>query len=50
MCDFMIQCDRSIQARRPEIIVVDKVKMQVKLIDIAISSDSRIKDKDEEKI
>ena len=48
--DFMIQCDRLIQARRPDIVVVDKKKKEVKLIDIAIPGDSRVKDKEQEKI
>ena len=48
--DFMIQCDRFIQARRPNIVVVDKKKKEVKLIDIAIPGDSRVKDKEQEKI
>ena len=47
--DFMIQCDRLIQARRPDIFVVDKKKKEVKLIDIAIPGDSRLKDKEQEK-
>ena len=46
----MIQCDRTIQARRPDIILVDKVNMEVKIIDIAIPGDSRIRDKEQEKI
>eukprot|EP00795_Rhopilema_esculentum_P009699 gene9699-biopygen2667 len=31
--DFMIQCDRVVEARRPDIVVVDKEKKDVKIID-----------------
>ena len=48
--DFMIQCDRIIQARRPVIILCDKVKMEVKIIDIASPGDSRIRNKEQEKV
>ena len=46
----MIQCIRIIQARRSDIIPVDEVKMEVKIIDIAIPGDSRITDKEHEKL
>ena len=46
----MIQFGRIIQARRPDIILVDKVKMEVKIIDIAIAGKSRIKDQEQENI
>ena len=48
--DFVIQCDRFVQARRTEIVVVDKIKKEVKLIDIAIPGDCRVKEKEQEKI
>ena len=48
--DFMVQCDRVIQARRPDIIVVDKKQKEVRIIGIAIPSDSRIKDREQEKM
>ena len=48
--DFVIQCDRFVQARRPDIVVVDKIKKEVKLIDIAIPGDCRVKEKEQEKI
>ena len=31
--DFIIQCDQMIEARRPSIVVVDKVKKETKIID-----------------
>ena len=46
----MIQCDRAVQARRPDIVVVDKEKKDVKIIDTAIPGDNRVKGKEQEKI
>ena len=34
--DVMIQCDKEIQARRPDIAVVDKCRREVRFVDIAI--------------
>ncbi|XP_063599183.1 uncharacterized protein LOC134775554 [Penaeus indicus] len=48
--DVMIQCDREIEARRPDIVVVDKQKREVKIIDIAIPGDVRVCEKEIEKI
>ena len=48
--DFTIQCDRVIEARRPDIVLVDKRCKEVKIIDIAVPGDSRVKEKELEKI
>ena len=48
--DFTIQCDHIIQARRPDIVIVDKVKKETIIIDVAIPADKRACDKEEEKI
>jgi hypothetical protein len=48
--DFSIQTDRVIQARRPDIVVMDKLKDSVTIIDIAVPADTNIKAKEEEKI
>ena len=48
--DFSIQTDKAIKARRPDLVVVDKAKNTVTIIDIAIPADSNIVDKEEEKI
>ena len=40
--DFNIQCDHIIEARRPDIVIVDKEKKVCKIIDIAIPGDSRV--------
>ena len=39
-----------IEARRPDIVVVDKVKKEAMIIDMAISGDTRVYDKEQEKI
>ena len=47
--DFMIQCDRLIEARKPDVVLIDKRTKDVKIIDIAILGDKRVKDKEIEK-
>ena len=42
----MIQCDKEIEARRPDIVVVDKQKREVKIIDVAIPGDVRVCEKE----
>ena len=39
-----------IEARKPEIMVVDKVKKETMIIDVAIPGDTRVCDKEQEKI
>ena len=46
----MIQCDRMIEARRPDIALVNKKNKEIKIIDIAVPGDSRVKEKEFEKI
>ena len=48
--DVMIQCHKEIQARRPDIVVVDKCKREVRIVDIAIPGDARVCEKEIEKI
>ena len=48
--DFSIQTDKVIKARRPDIVVVDKVKKVVTIIDIAVPADRNILEKQEEKV
>ena len=48
--DFSIQTDHVIQARRPDVILIDKEKKECKLIDFAIPYDSRVNEKEMEKI
>ena len=48
--DFDIQTDRYIQARRPDIVIRDKSKKKITIIDIAIPEDRNIHHKEKEKI
>ena len=48
--DFTIQCDQKIEARRPDIVFVDKKESEVVIIDAAIPGDDRVKDKELEKL
>ena len=47
--DFTVQCDRKIEARRPDIVFVNKER-EVVMIDVAIPGDDRVKDKEPEKL
>ena len=46
--DFTIQCGHTIEATRPDIVVVDKVKKETMIIDVAIPGDTRACDKERE--
>ena len=46
----MIQCDRGIKARKPDIVVVNKNEGSWAIIDIAIPGDIRVNEKEKEKI
>ena len=48
--DFTIQCDRKIEARRPDIVFIDKKEREVVIIDVAIPCDDKVKDKELEKV
>ena len=48
--DFTVQCDRNIEARRPDIVFIDKKDREVVVIDVAILGDDRVKDKELEKL
>ena len=45
-----IQCDNVIEARRPDLILVDKKAKSCLIIDVAIPGDCRIREKEIEKI
>ena len=49
MWDFSIQTDHVIEARRPDLVVVDKER-SCKIIDFAVPGDSRIEEKKKDKI
>ena len=44
-----IQCDQATEARRPDIVFVDKETREVKMVDIAITGDTQMKRKTVEK-
>ena len=48
--DFMIQCDKMIEHRKPDIVLVDKVQQKCLIIDVACPGDNRIAEKEEEKL
>ena len=48
--DFTVQCDQKIEARRPDIVFIDKKEREVVIIDVAIPGDDRVKDKELEKV
>ena len=50
LCEFNIQCDSLIECRRPDIVVVLKKKMECNIVDIAVPRDSRIREKELEKM
>ena len=50
MWDFSIQTDHVIEARRLDLAAVDKKRRTCKIIDFAVSGDSRIEEKEREKI
>ena len=43
--DFSIRTDHHIEARRPDLVLVDKSKKSCHIIDVAIPEDSRVKEK-----
>ncbi|TWW73485.1 hypothetical protein D4764_15G0008790 [Takifugu flavidus] len=48
--DFQIQTDKMVVANQPDIVVVDKHRKTVVVIDVAIPSDSNIRKKEHEKL
>ena len=50
MWDFSIQTDHVIEARRLDLVVVNQKRRTYKIIDLAVPEDSRIEEKEQEKI
>ena len=48
--DINIQCDNVIEARRPDIVVIDKKERVCLIVDIAVPSDRRVEEKEQEKV
>ena len=50
MWDFSIQTDHVIEARRLDLVVVDKKERSCKIIDFAVPGDSKIEENEKDKI
>ena len=50
MWDFSIQANYVIEARRPDLVVVDKKDKSCKIINFAVAGDSSIEEKEKDKI
>ena len=50
MWDFSIQTDHVIEAQKPDLVLVDKKKKICQMIDFAVPRDSRIEEKEKDKI
>ena len=48
--DITIQTDNTIQARRPDLVIVNKIEKTCNIIDVAIPGDERVSAKETEKI
>ena len=48
--DFNIRTDKVIEARRPDIVLIEKKKRVVSVVDVAIPGDFRVVDKETEKV
>ena len=48
--DMQIQTDKVLEHSRPDIVLMDKAKRSVKIIDIACSFDTRVVEKEQEKV
>ena len=48
--DFSVQTDHVIEARRPDLVVIDKKERSCKIIDFAVPGNSRIEEKEKDKI
>ena len=50
MWDFSVQTDHVIEARRPDLVVVDRKERSCKIIDFAVPGDIRIEEKETDEI
>ena len=48
--DVVVQCEKEIEARPPDVAVLDKTSKEVKIFDIVIPGDVRVSEKEVEKI
>ena len=50
LCDFTIQTDHRIEYNKPDIVVLDKQSRSCLVIDVACPFDTRVKNKEQEKV
>ena len=50
LLDFSIESDHVIEGQRPDLVVVDQKERSCKIIDFAVPGDSRIEEKEKDKI
>ena len=48
--DFLIQCDRTIQACKPDLVLVDKRKKEAIIVDVAVPKERLVADREIEKV
>ena len=48
--DFSVRTEHEIEARRPDLVVIDKREKSCQIIDVAIPDDSRVPQKQDEKV
>ena len=44
--DFTIQCDTKIEARQPDIVLIDKTKKEGKVVDVTIPGDELVNERE----
>ena len=48
--DFNVQTDKTIEVRRPDLMLIDKIIEECKIIDVAVLGDTRVVKNEEKKI
>ena len=48
--DFSVRTDHEIEARRPDLLIIDKNEKNCQIIDVAIPEDGRVRAKEDEKV
>ena len=48
--DFSVRTDHTIEARRPDILIIDKSEKNCQIIDVVIPEDGRVRAKEDEKV
>ena len=46
----LLQTDHFIEARRPNMVIIDKIKIECKIIDFLCAFDSRIEEKEKDRL